>query len=92
LNHRDIGHAPVARVDLSYLILNRYRYLNNNNNDNHSSLLSLWNLEIMKDTLRLLSFHLRMLPYAVTIAYPFGRNVGKYADSIGMCEEEANRV
>jgi hypothetical protein len=26
--------------------------------------LSLWNLKIMKDTLRLLSFHLRMLPYA----------------------------
>jgi hypothetical protein len=29
------------------------------NNNNHSSLLSLWNLKIMKDTLRLLSFHLR---------------------------------
>jgi DNA repair and recombination protein RAD54B len=28
-------------------------------NNNHSSLLSLWNLKIMKDTLRLLSFHLR---------------------------------
>jgi hypothetical protein len=34
-----------------------------NNNNNHSSLLSLWNLKIMKDTPRLLSFHLRMLPY-----------------------------
>jgi hypothetical protein len=29
------------------------------NNNNHSSLLSLWNLKIMKDILRLLSFHLR---------------------------------
>jgi hypothetical protein len=26
----------------------------------------------MNDTVRLLSFHLRMLPCAVTIAYPFG--------------------
>jgi hypothetical protein len=42
-----------------------------NNNNNHSSLLSLWNLKIMNDTLRLLSFHLRMLPYVVTIAYEF---------------------
>jgi hypothetical protein len=38
--------------------------------------LSLWNLKIMKDTLRLLSFHLRMLPCAVTIAYPFGGSRG----------------
>jgi hypothetical protein len=30
----------------------------------------------MKDTLRLLLFHLRMLPYAVTIAYPFGSSRG----------------
>jgi hypothetical protein len=45
-------------------------------NNNHSSLLSLWNLKIMKDTLRLLSFHLCMLPYAVTIAYPFGSSRG----------------
>jgi hypothetical protein len=30
----------------------------------------------MKDTLRLLSFHLHMLPYAVTIAYPFGSSRG----------------
>jgi hypothetical protein len=46
------------------------------NINNHSSLLSLWNLNIMKDTLRLLLFHLRMLPYAVTIAYPFGNSRG----------------
>jgi hypothetical protein len=39
-------------------------------NNNHPSLLSLWNLEIMKDTLRLLSFHLRMLPSAVGISVP----------------------
>jgi hypothetical protein len=41
------------------------------NNNNHLSLLSLWNLKIMKDTLRLLSFHLHMLPYTVTITYPY---------------------
>jgi hypothetical protein len=41
--------------------------------NNHSSLLSLWNLKIMKDTLRLLSFHLR---YAVSIACPFGSSRG----------------
>jgi hypothetical protein len=46
--------------------------IENNNNNNHSSLLFLYNLKIMKDTLRLLLFHLRMLHYAVTIAYPFG--------------------
>jgi hypothetical protein len=33
----------------------------NGMNNNHSSLLSLWNLKIMKDTLRLLLFHLCML-------------------------------
>jgi hypothetical protein len=47
----------------------RFAFLDNNNNNNHSSVLSLWNLKIMKDTLRL-SFHLRMLPHAVTIALP----------------------
>jgi hypothetical protein len=36
----------------------------------NSSLLSLWNLKITKGTLMLLSVHLRMLPHAVTIAYP----------------------
>jgi hypothetical protein len=30
----------------------------------------------MKDTLRLLLFHLRRLPHAVTIAYPFGSSRG----------------
>jgi hypothetical protein len=47
-----------------------------NHNNNHSSLLCLWNLKIMKDTLKLLLFHLRMLLYAVTIAYPFGSSRG----------------
>jgi hypothetical protein len=50
----------------------------NNNNNNHSSLLSLWNLKIMKDTLGL-SSRLRMLPYTVTFAYPFGSSRGLYA-------------
>jgi hypothetical protein len=50
-----------------------------NNNNNHSRLLSLWNLKIMKDTLRLLSFHLRMLPCAATIACTFGNNRGLHA-------------
>jgi hypothetical protein len=49
-----------------------------NNNNNHSILLLFWNLKIIKDTVRLLPFHLRMLPCAVTIAHPFGSSTGTY--------------
>jgi hypothetical protein len=49
---------------------------NHTNKNNHSGLLSLWNLKIVKDTLRLLPFHLRMLPCAVTIVYSFGSSRG----------------
>jgi hypothetical protein len=41
----------------------------------------------MKDTLRLLSFHLRMLPCAVTIAYPFGSSRG-LRTCIQHCKQE----
>jgi hypothetical protein len=41
----------------------------------------------MKDTLRLLPFHLRMLPCAVTIAYPFGRSTG-LRTCIRPCKQE----
>jgi hypothetical protein len=46
--------------------------VDDNNNNNNSSLLSLWNQKIMKGTLRLLPFHLHMLPCAVTFVYPAG--------------------
>jgi hypothetical protein len=36
----------------------------------------------MKDPLKLLQSHLRMLPYAVTFAYPFGSNRGLRASNL----------
>jgi hypothetical protein len=64
MGYKDIG-LPVSRKRHN----NKNPYIFYHNNNNHSSLLSLWNLKIMKDALRLLSFLLRKLPYAVTIAY-----------------------
>jgi hypothetical protein len=68
-----LNHVIV--LDFPFLAKNAYSYIKIQYN-NHSSLLSSWNLKMMKDTLRLLSFHLRMLPYAVTFAYPFGSSRG----------------
>jgi hypothetical protein len=45
----------------------------------------------MKDILRLLSFHLRMLPCAVTIAYPFGGSRG-LRTCIKPCKQERARA